>query len=102
MTEGWLAGQKVLSQYKVCNVTEAARLVGNVLQGQVLYRGIGSLASRGVSYDTAQGRALACCNTAALALRHRRLACDRTTATTRRSAGCDTATRARLGVLLGQ
>ena len=34
------------------------------MQGQVLYRDIGSLASRGVSCDTAQGRALARCDTA--------------------------------------
>ena len=31
MTEGWLAGQKALSRYKVCNVTEAARLVGKCI-----------------------------------------------------------------------
>ena len=34
------------------------------MQGQVLYRDIGSLASRGVSCDTAQGCALERCDTA--------------------------------------
>ena len=31
MTGGWLAGQKVVSRYKVCIVTEAARLVGKCI-----------------------------------------------------------------------
>ena len=81
MTGGWLARQKAVSRYKVCIVTEAARLVGNCIARPGLYRDIGSLASREVSCNTAQGRALVRCDTTALTLRHDRLAYDKAGAT---------------------